>query len=82
MSIRFRMARPLRLTHEEQARQGRVVRAAQAAFMNFEAVHSFLNSHHPDLRGRPLDLAVQSGAGLRAVEAQILAERGVRGTGS
>lgn len=83
MSFPFRKARlASRLTHDEQERQGRAVKAAQAAFMNVDVVRAFLNSHHAGLRARPLDLAVQSSAGLRAVEAQILAERGLRGTES
>lgn len=73
----FRKARtgPV-LSHEESARQGRVVRSAQAALGSVEAVRAFLNSHHPSLDGRPIDLAVASDAGLAAVEAAMAADGG------
>ena len=72
MNRPFRKARtgPV-LSQEEGARQGRVVRAAQAALLEREAVLLFLNSHHPALGGRPLDLAVGSAAGLHAVEMSL-----------
>ena len=68
----FRKARtgPI-LSQDEGARQGRAVRSAQAALGNVEAVRAFLNSHDEALRGRPIDLAVASEAGLIAVEAAI-----------
>jgi uncharacterized protein (DUF2384 family) len=71
----FRKARtgPV-LTNEESARQGRVVKAAQAALGSVEAVRDFLNSHHDTLGGRPIDLAVASDAGLAAVEAAMAAQ--------
>jgi uncharacterized protein (DUF2384 family) len=73
----FRKARtgPV-LSRDEGARQGRVVRSAAAAFADTEAVRLFLNSHHPVLLGRPIDLAVASDAGLEAVETAIRAETG------
>ena len=75
MSPRFRKASlGPRLSWEEQVRQGRIVRSAQAALVSTDAVRSFLNTHHDELRGRPLDLAVASEAGLVAVEAAIGAE--------
>ena len=75
MSFNFRKARSTPLvSHDEQVRQGRVVKAAQAALGNIDAVRDFLNSPHPRLSGRPLDLAVASHAGLMAVEAEIYAE--------
>jgi uncharacterized protein (DUF2384 family) len=61
------------LSREQGVRQGRVVRAAHAALPSSEAVRAFLNSHHSGLRGRPLDLAVASEAGLLAVESEIFA---------
>ena len=79
MSRHFRRANlTARLTHTEQVRQGRVVKAAQAALVTTEAVRSFLNTHHDALGGRPLDLAVASEAGLLAVEQAIRAEGGSR----
>jgi hypothetical protein len=72
----FRKARsgPV-LSRDEGARQGRAVRAAQAALGSVEAVRAFLNSHHQDLAGRPIDLAVASEDGLARVEAAIAAAR-------
>jgi uncharacterized protein (DUF2384 family) len=62
------------LSPDEGRRQIRAVRAAQAALGSVEAVRAFLNSHHPALDGRPIDLAVASEAGLAAVEEAIGAE--------
>ena len=62
------------LSPEQSLRQGQVVRKAAAAFADSHAVRSFLNSHHAGLRGRPLDLAVASAAGLKAVETAICIE--------
>lgn len=61
------------LSQDEGARQGRAVRSAQAALRSTEAVRAFLNSHHAGLRGRPIDLAVASQAGLLAVEKALAA---------
>jgi uncharacterized protein (DUF2384 family) len=69
----FRKWAPM-LPSEDGARQGRIVRSAQAAFGTTDKVRSFLNSHHEGLGGRPLDLATASDAGLAAVEAAIAAE--------
>jgi uncharacterized protein (DUF2384 family) len=63
------------LSRDEGARQGRAVRAAQAALGDVEAVRAFLNGHHQALDGRPIDLAVASDDGLARVEAAIHAER-------
>lgn len=63
------------LSRDEGTRQGRAVRAAHAAFGDIEAVRTFLNSHHPDLAARPIDLAVASEDGLARVEAAIAAQR-------
>lgn len=62
------------LTQDEGERQGRAVRAAQAALGSVEAVRDFLNSHHHSLDARPIDLAIASEAGLAAVEAAIATE--------
>ena len=81
MSMRFRKASfGPKLSHAEQVRQGRVVRSAQAALVTADAVRAFLNTHHDGLRGRPLDLAVASEAGLLAVE-QAIMEQGRRAGG-
>jgi uncharacterized protein (DUF2384 family) len=78
MSGRFRRPPATKLSPEEQVRQGRIVSSAHAAMPTVEAVRSFLNTHHDGLRGRPLDVAVASEAGLLAVEAAIAAEHGSR----
>jgi hypothetical protein len=62
------------LSRDEFARQGHAVRAATAAFADSGAVRAFLNSNHPGLGGRPLDLAVASATGLAAVQTAICAE--------
>jgi len=59
------------LSREEGDRQGRAVRAAQAALQDRDAVMAFLNTHHAGLGGRPIDLAVASAAGLLAVETSL-----------
>ena len=78
MNPRFRRRPVTKLSRDEQVRQGRIVTAAHAAMPTVDDVRSFLNTHHDGLRGRPLDLAVASDAGLLAVEAAIDAEH--RGT--
>jgi len=71
----FRKRRPAPvLSAEAAARQGQAVRAATAALTDANAARLFLNSHHTGLRGRPLDLAVASAAGLEAVETAICIE--------
>lgn len=79
----FRKARTApRLAPDAQVRQGRAVRAAQAALGTTDAVRDFLNGDNPGLGGRPLDLAVASEAGLLEVEAAIQAEAWARGAAS
>ena len=78
MNMRYSKKSTPRLSRDEQVRQGRVVNSAHAALPSTEAVRAFLNTHHDGLRGRPLDLAVASDAGLLAVEAAIEAECGSR----
>jgi hypothetical protein len=68
MSGRFRKALP-RLSREEQIRQGRVVKSAQAALVDTNAIRTFLNTHHEGLCGRPLDVATASDAGHHAEDA-------------
>ena len=76
----FRKARtgPV-LSRDEFARQGQAVKIAAAALADTDAVRAFLNSHHEGLRGRPIDLAVASDAGLAAVETAIGAEAAAQG---
>jgi uncharacterized protein (DUF2384 family) len=61
------------LSPDESRRQGRAVRAAQAALGSVEEVRAFLNSRHQGLGGRPIDIAIASEAGLSAVDAAIAA---------
>ena len=76
----FRKARTTpRLAPDAQVRQGRAVRAAQAALGTTDAVRESLNGDNPGLGGRPLDLAVASEAGLLKVEAAIHAVAWARG---
>lgn len=75
MNMRFKRARAIApLSPAEQERQGRVVKAAQAALPGTDAVRAFLNTHHDLLHARPLDLAIASDIGLIAVERALLAE--------
>jgi Protein of unknown function (DUF2384) len=60
------------LSRDERARQGAAVKAALAALGGADALN-FLNSHHAGLQGRPLDLAIASDSGLKAVEAALAA---------
>lgn len=62
-----------RLSVEEAARQGRVARLAWEKMPAAGAAVAFLNTHDEGLGGRPIDLAVASDAGLRAVEEAIAA---------
>jgi uncharacterized protein (DUF2384 family) len=76
LSYAFRKGRPkiVPLSPEAGRRQGRIVRAAQAALGSVDAVRAFLNSHNEALEARPIDLAIRSEAGLIAVEAAIASE--------
>ena len=65
----------VRLSPDAAARQGKVATAAFLALKDRDAMVAFLNTHDDALGGRPIDLAVESDAGLKAVEA-ALAERG------
>ncbi|RYE02006.1 MAG: DUF2384 domain-containing protein [Sphingomonadales bacterium] len=64
----------VRLSPEAAARQGKVATAAFLALKDRDAMVAFLNTHDDALGGRPIDLAVESDAGLAAVE-QALARR-------
>ena len=71
MSMRFRKAyNRVVLPRDAAVRQGRAVNAALAALGSDDAL-VFLNTHHPGLGGRPLDLAVASDVGLGAVETAL-----------
>ena len=59
------------LSRDEMIRQGRIVNVAQAALADFASVRTFLNSHHEQLGGRPIDVAISSVEGLDAVEAAV-----------
>lgn len=74
MSLSFRKSwRGPVLSRDEGARQGHAVRSALAA-LGSEKARAFLNGHHDGLRGRPLDLAVASDAGLKAVQTALFVE--------
>jgi len=62
----------VRLSPEAASRQGK---AATAAWLKLgkEASILFLNTHDDALGGRPIDLAVESAEGLKAVEAALAA---------
>jgi hypothetical protein len=68
--FRRRFVEP-RLTAQEVVRQGLVVRMAIKSLTAPGAATAFLNTLHADLGGRPLDLAIASEEGLRAVEAAL-----------
>lgn len=63
-----------RLAPDQAARQGRASRLAFDALRQPAAVMAFLNTHDPELGGRPLDLAIASPEGLASVE-RVLATR-------
>lgn len=70
--MKFRKGRPRNpLPDDAHDRQVRAVVVARAALGSVEAAREFLNSHHPELDARPIDLAVASDAGLDAVEAAL-----------
>jgi hypothetical protein len=68
--FRRRFVEP-KLSAQEVARQGLVVRMAINSLSAPGAATAFLNTLHPELGGRPLDLAIASEEGLRAVEAAL-----------
>jgi uncharacterized protein (DUF2384 family) len=70
MHFKKRFDRP-RLSSDEAARQGRAARLAWERMPQAGAAVAFLNTHHNVLGGRPIDLAIASDGGLRAVEAAI-----------
>lgn len=62
-----RAARPSALSPEQKRRQAVITDAAWRRFGQAAPMMAFLNSAHDDLIGRPLDIAVDSDAGLNAV---------------
>jgi hypothetical protein len=66
-----------RLSPEQAARQGQVVSAALRA-LPAGAAMTYLNTDQAGL-GRPLDLAIESAAGLAAVEAALALRAANRG---
>jgi len=63
----------VRLSPEAAARQGKAATLAFEKFRDSAAVVAFLNTHDDALGGRPIDLAVESADGLKAVEAALAA---------
>ncbi len=63
------------LSPEAKDRQAQAVRSAQEALGDIEAIRAFLNTVHPKLGVRPLDLAIESDDGLAAVEQALKAEK-------
>jgi len=61
----------VRLSPEAAARQGKAATAAFLALKDRDAMIAFLNTHDDSLGGRPIDLAVESDDGLKAVEAAL-----------
>jgi uncharacterized protein (DUF2384 family) len=61
-----------RLTPAEAERQGRVTKLALDTFGQSTDAVAFLNSHHDQLGGRPLDLAIASEEGILTVRDAIL----------
>ena len=81
MTFRKAVRRP-RVSPEVASRQIRLLKATQAALVTADATREFLNNEHPELGGRPLDIALHSDAGLLAVERAIRAEAFRRGAAS
>jgi len=63
----------VRLSPEAAARQGKAATLAFEKFRDSAAVVAFLYTHDDALGGRPIDLAVESAEGLKAVEAALAA---------
>ena len=72
MRFKKRFDRP-RLSTEQAARQGGAARLACERMPQSGAAVAFLNTHYDALGGHPIELAVASEVGLRAVEAAIAA---------
>lgn len=68
------------LSRDQSFRQGEAVRLAAMVLPDKDAVLHFLNSVDPDLGVRPIDLAIESLAGLKQVEIAV-ARAGARHPG-
>lgn len=68
MPYRGKFTRP---SADEQERQGRIARIAWLSLPGEGVAVAFLNNFHEALDGRPIDLAIASEDGLRAVECAI-----------
>ena len=64
----------VRLSPAAAARQGKVATAAFLSLKDRDAMVAFLNTHDDALGGRPIDLAVESDEGLKAVEDALAAK--------
>lgn len=56
---------------DQARRQGAIANEAWQALGGRDAVMAFLNAHHAELDGRPLDLAIESDAGLDRVRGAL-----------
>lgn len=70
---RFQRANGPRLTPDEMRRQGELATRAWLHFGERDAAVAFMNASHPDLDGRPIDLAVASDDGLARATAVLTA---------
>lgn len=66
-----------RLSPEEAQRQGNISTLAYVTLGRADTI-AFLNDHHEQLGGRPLDIATASSKGFSAVEAILLARQAIR----
>lgn len=64
----------IRLTDDEARRQGKAARLAWESLPEAGEAVAFLNTFNQHLGGRPIDLAVASDGGLRAVAAALARE--------
>ena len=67
-----------RLSAEQAARQGQAVSSALRSFADSAAAIAFLTSDQAGL-GRPIDRAIESAAGLTAVEAALASRSAAAG---
>ena len=68
--MRFRKTQHARLAPDKARRQGEITQLA-FLLLGRDAAIAFLNTEHPGLGGRPLDLATDSDEGRNSVEAEI-----------
>lgn len=68
----FRASTP-RLSPDEMRRQGEIAKLAWEHLGERDAVIAFMNTHDPVLEARPIDLAVESDAGLARAGAALTA---------